>query len=239
MRSTAAAWRLFDLVRRPWMALRLRIHLTGLPSALPPRGRILLVSNHESFWDGFILRDVQRALRPRGSFHAVMLERELIPRPWLRALGGLGAAPGSLAAGRRLLRSIGALPADAVLGFLPQGHIRPGSPRPLGFQAGVGTVRAHFCPVAVLPVALRVVGGRTPRSEAYVTVGPPLRPRGRPDHEAHVLEEAVGTGLDAIDAFLDRHGEDAPEAWPDRESRLDPPPPDWLTHGPEPWLSRN
>lgn len=221
------------------MALRIRVHMAGIPAELPPVGRLLLVANHVSFWDGFILRDVQRTIRPGASFHAVMLERELAPRPWLRALGGLGAEPGSIAAGRRLLRSLDELPPDAVLGFLPEGRIRPGSPRPLGFEAGIGAVRARLDPAVVLPVALRLAGGRTPRTEVYVNVGPAVRLDGPSSDDARVMEDAVSAALDAIDAFLARHGEDAPDAWPGPAGRLALPPWGWLTHAPEPWLSRN
>lgn len=237
MNSTAAAWGAFDLVRRPWMALRVRTHLAGTARALP-EGRWLLVANHESFWDGFLLRDVQRSLGPGRSFHAVMLDRELGPRPWLRALGALGVTPGSLARSRALVASVETLPDDAVLAFFPQGRIRPGSPRPLDFQTGIAALCRRIAPVAVLPVGLRVVTGRTARAEAYVCVGEPVAATGR-RLDTPGLEEAVTAQVDAVDDFLARYGEDAPEMWPGPDGFLEPARPEWFQTTSPTWASRN
>ena len=238
MRSTAGAWALFDLVRRPWMALRVRVRLTGVRPSLPG-GPLLLVANHESFWDGFIVRDVQRALRPGASFHALMLNRELAPRPWLRLLGGIGVTPGSVAAGRRMLRAVEALPGDAVLGYFPQGRIRPTSPRPLGFHVGAAKVCERSMPTTVVPVGIRLVQGRTPRTEAYVSVGPPVEASGGSWVSAAAMEDAVTAEVDAIDAFLAEYGEDAPEAWPAPGGRLERAVPSWLSDPVSNWTSRN
>ncbi len=220
------------------MALHLRVHMTGGRTALPA-GRVLLLSNHETFWDGFLMRDVQRLLWPERSFHAVMLQRELSPRPWLRPLGAIGAQPGSVGGGRHLVRALDGLPSDAVLAFFPQGRIHPGSPRPLAFKPGVEVVRRRFEPVATIPVGIRLTGGRTPRADAYVSIGPPIAPHPGRRPRGTVLEAAVTAQIYNIEAFLARHGEDAPDAWPGPGGELDaaPSPPHWLQT--VPWTARN
>lgn len=241
--SSETARRAFDLVFRRWMRRHVRVHVAGAVGPLPHGTPLLLCANHESWWDGFVLREVQRMLRPEGSFHAVMLDAELSRRPFLRPLGALGVTPGSIASVRRLLHTLTALAhrrPDAVIAYFPQGRIRPGSPQPLDFRRGVGAAAEALSPCLVLPVGIRVVPGRTHRMDALVSVGEPVEvPRGRAPSPA-LLERAVVEELDALGAFLARHGEDAPDRWPGLHGRLpraaDGP---WAVHTMERWISRN
>lgn len=217
LRSSRLAWRAFDAVFGPWMERRVRVHLAAAAHLVEPAFPLVLVANHESWWDGFLLRKVQRALRPEARFHAAMLERELAPRPFLRLLGGLGMEPGSVSASRRFLRSLRALRRDdpsAVLAYFPQGVIRPGSPSPLGFRPGVVRVAETLAPATVVPVGILLLPGRTPRTEAYVSVGTPLAVPSPGTLTLRELERAVASEVGAIRSFMRRHGEDAPERWP-------------------------
>ena len=239
--STALAWRIFDLGLRPWMNRRVTVHLAGVARELAEDRPVVLVANHESFWDGFLLRRVQLALRPAASFHAVMLEEELRRRPFLRSLGAFGIRPGSVASGRRLLQRIGDLDRSAVLGFFPQGRIWPGRRGPLRFRTGIARIVRAVEPATVVPVGLRLVSGRTPRTEAYVSVGKPIPSPGPDPVGAAFLEMTVAAELSAIDTFLSNHGEDAPERWPGPDGRLPRPVslPGWTPSEPGLWLSRN
>lgn len=214
---SSLAWRLFDVAFGPRMRLGVRaVHLAGLPADLPESEPILLVANHVSWWDGFLLRRLQVDLRPRGSFHVVMLERELGRRPFLRLLGGVGLSPGSTTSLRGLLRDLAqarsARP-DRVVLFFPQGRIWPSHRRPLGFQGGVRLVARALAPVTVLPVGLHLEPGQHPASTAFVSVGPQLQVLGR-DLEPSRLERAVQAELDAILGFLSTHGEASQDRWP-------------------------
>jgi len=218
------AWRLFDLAFGFRMRMGVRaIRLAGLPADLPESDPVLLAANHVSWWDGFLLRRLQLALRPRGSFHVVMLEKELGKRPFLRLLGGMGLSPGSATSLRRLLRELAAVRRDrpdGVVLFFPQGRIWPSYRRPLGFMGGVRLVARALAPVTVLPVGLHLEPGQHPASTAFVSVGPPMqaRPDALPDPSA--LERAVQEELDAILAFLSLHGEASNERWPSLGQRL-------------------
>jgi 1-acyl-sn-glycerol-3-phosphate acyltransferase len=211
------AWRVFDVAFGPRMRLGVRsICMAGLPATVPDDQPLLLVSNHVSWWDGFLLRRLQVALLPRGSFHVVMLERELKQRPLLRLLGGVGLSPGSATSLRKLLRELAAArrdQADRVVLFFPQGRIWPSHRRPLGFQEGVRLVARSLAPATVLPVGLHLEPGHHPASTAYISVASPL-PAGAEGVSPGALEEAVQGELDAILGFLCRHGEAAQERWP-------------------------
>jgi len=217
------AWRVFDVMFRPWMTRHVRIHVSGGLTAPDADVPVLLVANHESFWDGFLLREVQRAIRPEACFHAVMLARELRRRPFLRLLGGIGVEPGSVSSIKRLLRSLTLLrhhdPA-AVLAYFPQGAIHPGTQGPLRLRRGILGVAEVMAPVAVVPVGIRLLPGLSHRLEAYVSVGEPLMVQSRKDLSLPLLGVAIGGEVDAITAFVAHHGEAAPTLWPSFPRRL-------------------
>jgi 1-acyl-sn-glycerol-3-phosphate acyltransferase len=212
----------FELCFRPWMRRRIhQVRIAGLPRALPPGVPLLLVANHASWWDPFLLREVHRRLRPAAPLHTVMLRRELARRPFLRRIGAVGIDPerpaGIAAALRELRHRLRERP-DATVAFFPQGRIWPTHRRPLGFRPGVELLLRHLPPLTVLPVALHLEPLRSPSQTAFVLAGDPI---GAGEGAAAArLEAAVEAGLDRVHAFLAEWGEDAAGAWPDPHSTL-------------------
>jgi chlorobactene lauroyltransferase len=236
-------WRVFGPPLRWWMERRVRTHVTGVTTLPTARRPVLLCANHESFWDGFLLREVQRRVRPGASYRAVMLESELTGRPWLGLLGAMGVAPGSPTSTRSLLRGLEALSeaqSGSVVAFFPQGRIRPDDPRPLGFRRGITLVADALAPATLVPVGLRVLPGKTARVEAYLSLGDPIDivrgsriPIGR-------VEAAVEEELNALRSFVAEHGEDAPARWPSEWASLPRTPrAERSARLAEPWISRN
>jgi 1-acyl-sn-glycerol-3-phosphate acyltransferase len=177
----------------------------------------LLVPNHVSWWDGFLLRELQVTLRPRDALYTVMLEQELSRRPFLRLLGGMGLTPGSPASLRGLLRSLEAArsgTSDVTVLFFPQGRIWPSHRRPLAFQDGIRLVSRALAPVTVLPVGLHLEPGRHAAPTAYLSVGEP-QVITRTEADPKILEERVAAELNRIHSLLARWGEDADSHWPD------------------------
>jgi 1-acyl-sn-glycerol-3-phosphate acyltransferase len=199
----------FDAVFYPWMRTRLHVHTAGPAGDLPTGVPLLYCANHQSWWDGFLLRHLHRTIRPRAPYRAVMLQSELSRRPFLRHLGALGLEAGSLASGRRLLRALSRARRDVGVAYFPQGRIMPDSPCPLGFRPGVRNVARALAPAVVVPVALHIVPGTQARMDAYVSVGRPLSVTRTEVPAVPDLEAAVGEELDAIRAFVRRFGEDS------------------------------
>lgn len=205
----------FRAVFRPWMRRHVHaIHVTGAPRALRADTPLLLVANHVSWWDGFLLLELRHRLWPHRAQYTVMLESELARVPFLRRIGALGIVPGSTASVRSLLRWLGLRrrrDAAFALALFPQGRIWPTRRRPLGFARGVEAVAAALAPVTVLPVAVHLEPLTAPAPRAFVALGEPMHaeravPRG-------ALERRVAELLDDLLDFLDRYGEAAPAVW--------------------------
>ena len=175
----------------------------------------MLVSNHVSWWDGFLLRAVQKSIRPRSAFYTIALERELALHPILRLIGGVGMTPSSPSS---ILRSMRVLEAqcsdepDTVIGFFPQGRIAPSFARPLAFTRGIELFARRIGTLTVLPIALHIepVTGMAPT--AFVRAGDPIpAPQGVVDVE--LLERSVEKLLDATTASILLHGETSVQHW--------------------------
>jgi 1-acyl-sn-glycerol-3-phosphate acyltransferase len=214
------AVRAFELFFRPWRDARVRTLVAGLPRALP-NGPLLLAANHVSWWDPFTLREVQRALRPGAPFFTVMLEAELARRPFFRRMGVVGldpASPASLRACIRQLRRLLDEHRDGSVCYFPQGRIWPSFKRPLAFRPGIGLLARELAPLVVLPVGLHVEPLSATRPTVFAAAAEPLFIDR--DLDPTDVEIAVEREVDAIHAFLARHGEDAPRHWPGPQGRL-------------------
>jgi 1-acyl-sn-glycerol-3-phosphate acyltransferase len=209
------AWAAFELVFRPWMRRRLRgPYVLGEAEAVGiPAGPLLLMANHVSWWDGFLLREVHRLLRPDRPLHVVMAGPELARHGYFRHLGAVPLAPGRLGA-RGLLRTLEGLrerEPDLVVGYFPQGRIWPSWRRPLGFRGGGAWLADRLGPATVLPVGLHVEPLNRSAPSAFIALGPPLPVPLAGGAEA--LEAEVGRAVDRIMEVLGRHGEAAPGLW--------------------------
>lgn len=219
-RYSARAWAGFELVFRPWMGRRLDgIHVRGLAGADPAAGLpILLLANHVSWWDGFLLREVHRRLRPEAPLHVVMRADELRRVPIFRWLGAvpLDSSPMAARALRNDLRSRIADRSDAVIGYFPQGRISSAHRRPLGFRRGAAWLAAGVAPVVVVPVGLHLEPLTRPGPAAFVSVGPPVVVRDAIDPAR--LEAMVTAEVDSVLRWTAERGEASVDGWAGRRA---------------------
>lgn len=190
--------------------------LAGVAPALPPDAPVLLVANHSSWWDGFILRDVQRMLRPGARFFTLMTTRELRRHPWLRWMGCVGIEPGNATSVLRAFKQFrdeARRDTSTVFAVFPQGSIWPSTRRPLRFERGVSVLAARLAPVRIVPVAIHLEHLNRAMPTAFVSAGPAIDATGEIPAPA-ALERAVEAELDAIRRFLDDAGERATRLWP-------------------------
>jgi len=219
------AWWFFELGFRPWFRRQLAgIQLGGVDAAArvlgeaPPeraQAPLLLVANHTSWFDGFLLREVHRQVRPASPLRFVMLRDELARSRTLRWIGGTGFDPARPATLRGALAELASLGRQGVtVAYFPQGKIYPATRRPLGFRPGVELALRRLAPLAVLPVALHLEPGNRVRPTAWIQAGTPRWvPGGEagPDRPTALdLEAQVATLLDRVQGHLHAEGEDAP-----------------------------
>lgn len=212
-RYSPASLRAFEFFFQPWMHRRIhRVYVAGLPALDPNGGAVLLVANHVSWWDGFILREVHRMMRPDAPLYTVMAEEQLRHVPYFRRLGVVGIDRGNASSILRALRTLERHLHDhpnALVVFFPQGRIWPTHRRPLGFERGVELLLRRL-PLVALPVGLHLEPLTHVSPSFFVSIGDPIP--GRPT--ALELERQVEAQLDGIHAFLAEHGEEAPDRWP-------------------------
>lgn len=214
-RYSRHVWAGFETLFSPWMRRRLDgVHVRGVDRATwLPDIPIMLVANHVSWWDGFLLREVHRRIRPDAPFHVVMTESELRRFPLFRWMGALPLGVGPIAARALLrdMRSRTAGPTSPVFGYFPQGRIWPSHRRPLGFRRGVTWLASRLEPIALVPVALHLEPMTRPGPAAFVSVG---RPRLVHNGVAPtLLEDEVAALLDGLLQWTSRHGEEAVTRW--------------------------
>ena len=214
----------FDAVFDPFLSTRIaKLHVQAPPSPIPSGRPLVLVANHVSWWDGFLLRALQRRLRPGAHLHTVMLERELAKNPWFRLMGCHGLVPGDRSSWKSILGTIAveaAVRPDLCVSFFPQGRIWPAQKRPLGFRRGLEQLIGTLPDPIVVPVALRFEPLNTLSPHVFVRVGEPvLSPVGDVAGAKH-WERLVQDLLDEQAAQLDHLGEDARHGSMDSPGRL-------------------
>ena len=201
----------FWAVFRPWMKRRISGVSISLPrSRIDPHVPLMIVANHVSWWDGFLLMELQQTLRPNAPFSAIMLESELSKSPFLRRIGTIGIDPNSpatvLSALRELTKRAEDRP-DSMIFFFPQGRIWPSAKRPLGFKRGVEVFAKALGETVVLPVGLHIEPLNRAAPHAFVRAGEPCIDG---NVSSRALEKLVANELDEILALVSDYGEDAP-----------------------------
>jgi 1-acyl-sn-glycerol-3-phosphate acyltransferase len=195
--------RAFEFFFSRWRARRLHIRPLGFPPQPPDAAPLLLIANHTSWWDGFLLRDVQRALRAGCPLYSVMTAQELRRNPFLRRIGAVPIEQGSAGSMLGLLRTLQRAAHEQpgmTVSFFPQGRILPAWQRPLGFRRGVELLVRALQPCWILPVGIHVEPLNRTSPTAFVATGSILR--GDATLRAHDLEDAVREQLDRIAAGL-------------------------------------
>jgi 1-acyl-sn-glycerol-3-phosphate acyltransferase len=207
------AWAAFEVPFAPWMRRRLRgpFILGDSGHFRLPAGPVLMIANHVSWWDGFLLREAQRLIRPDAPFSVVMAADQLRRHRYLRWLGAIPLEAGPMGP-RRLLRSLQrrcVRTPDLMIGFFPQGRIWPSWRRPLGFAPGAAWLASRLSPITVLPVGLHVEALNQLAPAAFISLGAPMPS----DIPAERMEAEVGAAVGRIHEHLDQYGEGTPDLW--------------------------
>lgn len=204
-----------------------RLHLEGIAVRFAsewhaPEGKaglslnqpLLFIANHAGNWDGFLLRALQKRLRPASPIFSIMLESELKQRPIFRRIGGIGIEPGKPSSTRKLLRDLKVLrklhPQMAVSLF-PQGRLAPAW-HSLQFESGALAIAKALLPAMVVPVALRYECLQGLKPTALMAVQAPLFCENEPP-TLDTLLASVADGLAELGHLVAEKGDTLAANW--------------------------
>lgn len=102
---------------------------------------ILLLPNHNTWWDGFLVYFLNSVLYKRPMY-LMMLERQLKKYPFFSRVGAYGIEPNHISSLKKsLLYTIELMeqknPKPPLICIFPQGELLPWRPQPLNFKPGI------------------------------------------------------------------------------------------------------
>lgn len=195
--------RLFELFFSRWRARHLHTRVLDTPPSMPDDVPLVFVANHTSWWDGFLIRDLQREIRAGRPLFSVMTAHELRRNPFLRRIGAVPLEQESTASMLSLLRSLQEVTRaqpGACITWFPQGRIAPAWQRPLRFRRGIELLVRAIGPCWLLPVGIHIEPLNRAAPTAFLSAGTPVRAVDRIAVED--LEDAVTRRLDRIAGTL-------------------------------------
>lgn len=217
-RWSPMALRFFEAFFRPYRKRRLAgVYLQGGLPDFPSDACVVMVANHVSWWDAFLLREVHRLCADRKPIYTLMLEEQLRKYWFFRLLGVLGLEPqnkASLLKVTRWLMNRRRTDGAFWLMLFPQGRIWPSSVRPLNFKEGVRLFAKVLRPAFILPVGLHVEMLNQPTPSAFVSVGDPIEVVEEALPACEEIEARVVEALERTQKLLRVHGEDITRHWP-------------------------
>lgn len=172
----------------------------------------VLMPQHVSRLDGFVVRMIQRQVAPQARLVTIMLDRQLRRYPVFKKAGAFGITPGSKASGRDILQLVRneLVPGDGVVIF-PQGRIEAVDADLSSIHHGYRYFEHPSIPTHFTPMALSVEALTHSKPSLFVQVGQRVSCDEAADAFKHTVQELRG--------FLREHGESADEAWPGHRIR--------------------
>lgn len=202
-------WLWFDPYIRHYV--RKRVHQVLVDGSLPQDDKVLhvIMAQHVSRFDGFIIRMIQRSTAPSARLITIMLDEQINRNPVFKKAGALGITPGSLASVRRLKQTVASeMKGGDYLVIFPQGRIETVDADPHDIQEGYRHLVHPVLPTRFIPVALSVEALTHPKPSIFVRIGDPAG-----------VDEARGAFADTVSGlrrWLRSEGESADTAWPGR-----------------------
>ncbi len=198
-----------------WFDVYMRMHVTRRTHGVFVDGHLdwspdsvhVLLAQHVSSLDGFVVRHLQRRDAPDARLVTIMLNRQLKRYPVFRKAGAFGITPGSLESGKALIRMVKTeLSAGDCVALFPQGRIETVDADPRTIRTGFRRFAHPHLPTRFIPVALSFEALHHSKPSLFIRVGDAV---GLQD-----AEDAFVETVSSLRAWLRSHGETALEHWP-------------------------
>lgn len=208
LRFSERAYRLFELFLIPLEKISFSKILLLNEANFNKQKNFFLVSNHISWWDGFLLRKAQRRFFHKHDLYTFMLESEIIKFPYFRKMGGIGLEPGSAAQSRKIIHQLKNNKRASAYLFYPQGAIFPHYKRPLGFKKGIQLFTKAVEEPSIIPVAMAILPLNDRKPIAFIHLGKNIEGEGLSETKLHTKLERCSTEmLDRFEALSSQEGE--------------------------------
>jgi len=210
----------FEVFFRPYMKSRLSgIYIRGRDN-IPKDKVVLILSNHTSWWDGFLLREVHRMFDQDLPYWSIAFQKLVDKYPFLAKIGVKGFDASSLSSMRELASFV--VEHSQVTGswfvLYPQGEIWPATRRPLGFQRGAVWMSSLLPSAATIPVGIHIESLNNQKPSAFISIGAPCATND--ETSVRSLEQAVEHELSYIQNMLNAYGERTFEAWKEKHEEI-------------------
>jgi 1-acyl-sn-glycerol-3-phosphate acyltransferase len=145
------------LFRRHFASLNLIGDAPHIPENLP----VLILPNHNTWWDGFFVYHLNRIFFQRR-LYMMMLEEQLSRYPFFRRIGAYGIIPNKVEDVRKSISYTAKLlegtdPEGVALCVFPQGELVSWYQQPITYQRGIEVIiRRTKRPVSILPLLMRI-----------------------------------------------------------------------------------
>jgi hypothetical protein len=197
--------RLFSLYINPVLRSRFyRFHTLGeIPSA-DPKLPLLLLPNHASWWDGFFIYWLNKAVFKREGY-LMMLDSELRKNRFFRYLGVYGIHPASLNVRESLNYTIGlfAKTPSPLICIFPQGKLCAWNERPIHFQKGLAWLISRISTeFQILMLGIRIEFRNEERPEVFFQFGNCCNVKPSEPYRVQHMEEEMTRILDGIENKL-------------------------------------
>jgi 1-acyl-sn-glycerol-3-phosphate acyltransferase len=153
-------------------------NLIGNVPDIPKEYPLIILPNHNTWWDGFFIYDLNKRFFQRH-LYMMMLEDQLRKYPFFRYLGAYGIIPDnpddvrkSIAYTVKLIESHSS--ADVMVCIFPQGELVSWYQKPLHYQRGVELIVQRLkIPVIMLPLMIRVEHIKEQYPHVFFKIGKP------------------------------------------------------------------
>lgn len=195
---------LHETLFRPYIlrAMRRQFNVVHLIGEVPEFGEwpILLLPNHSTWWDGFLIFLLKERLLHRPVY-LMMLEEQLRKNRFFSRIGVYSIDPNSLRGNRESLlytRHLLSLPEKPLVCIFPQGELLPWGRRPLGYRRGIELIlRKPAHKVTVCLLAIKCEHMTNERADVFIQFGGCIEPAG-----AEALQQLHESLLDELSARI-------------------------------------
>lgn len=175
--------RLFVLFFRFFLYLFFRKHLAHIlykienkPLKVNSNLPVLLLANHVSWWDGFLIIFLCEKIIPQRQLLIAMLKSEWSKRKWMSSIGAVPidpSSPSQLLSFFKMLKKKKEITSSFCLAYFYEGSMANPGEQPSTPKRGTEVVVDQLAPMTVLPVSITMDFRYRSKTSAFVKVGTP------------------------------------------------------------------